>query len=125
MDTTYVKTDATPPKGFRFTGEFRKPELGEWCLYGNKFNARRAFQISGTFNGLRFILEKVKQPRWRGASGEVFFYVTLEGWTQGTTDCRGTFSNAMWDIGNYFQSMEQAVLASERVKAAYLGKEDR
>ena len=57
--TQEVTLKLTPPEGFRFTGEYQIPELGDW--YVSVLNESKAVQVSEgevvTYS--RFILEKV------------------------------------------------------------------
>lgn len=56
-----VKLKLTPPEGFRFTGEYRIPETGDWYVSAlDKSKAVRT-QEGERLTCLRFILEKVDE----------------------------------------------------------------
>lgn len=60
-----------------------------------------------------------KQKRWRAEYGERYYYTDCCAYMQFATEHNTTTDNRLYDIGNYFQTREQAEKARQLQKKAY------
>lgn len=66
------------------------------------------------------INEKYGKPkRWRAKHGERYYYTDCCAYVQFATEHNTTTNNRLYEIGNYFQTREQAEKACELQKKAY------
>ncbi|KYL05222.1 hypothetical protein [Fusobacterium necrophorum] len=66
------------------------------------------------------INEKYGKPKhWRAKYGERYYYTDYCAYVQFATEHNTTTDNRLYELGNYFQTREQAEKALEKVKKAY------
>lgn len=60
-----------------------------------------------------------KQKRWRAKYGERYYYTDCCAYVQFATEHNTTTDNRLYELGNYFQTREQAEKALEKIKKVY------
>lgn len=72
-------------------------------------------------------IEEVKPERWRASLGEIYWYVNFPQMTMDYNhyDTRDLFSHQCFEVGNYFQTKEQAQRALGRIKQVLLEEQDK
>lgn len=58
----------------------------------------------------------ISVTRWRADSGEVYYCVSNDGKVDWNTDECGDSSTARYDLGNYFQTTQEAEKVAEKIK---------
>lgn len=76
-------------------------------------------ELSNELEDLKCELLKMKSnnyERWRADSGEIYYCVSNDGKVDWNTDERGNSSTARYDLGNYFQTKQEAEKVAEKIK---------
>lgn len=69
------------------------------------------------------LFDIVELPRWRAEKGGEFYFVDFTGEVGFDVDGRETTDNAMYEIGNYFQTREEAETYAEKFREILKRKE--
>lgn len=69
------------------------------------------------------LFDIVELPRWRAEKGGEFYFVDFTGEVFSDMDERSTTDNAMYEIGNYFQTKEEAETYAEKFREILKRKE--
>lgn len=69
------------------------------------------------------LFDIVELPRWRAEKGGEFYFVDFTGEVGFDVDGRETTDNAMYEIGNYFQTREEAETYAEKFREIFKRKE--
>ncbi|MDK4524978.1 hypothetical protein [Fusobacterium necrophorum] len=69
---------------------------------------------------VKHINKKYGKPKcWRAKYGERYYYIDCCAYVQFATEHNTTTDNRLYELGNYFQTREQAEKALKKVKKAY------
>jgi len=64
--------------------------------------------------------DEVEPPRWRAEEGGRYYYILSDNNASEAFDCFGGLDDIFYNIGNYFQTKEQAEEYARRCKALTL-----
>lgn len=60
------------------------------------------------------LFDIVEFPRWRAKTGERYYFINYIGQIDFDTDLRGSVDDSAYEIGNYFQTKEEAEKYTEK-----------
>lgn len=98
---TGVLCESYPIKVVFGEGALHFTQEGKYCLV-DKFP-------SLFFQEIEISKEALERPRWRAEKGGAFFSVDMFGRIEMSTDYHNEWCDKLFDVGNYFQTTQEAV----------------
>jgi len=97
------------PNGWEFTGKIRRTVEGEYTF---DFHSQTIIRTTN-----QAVTGVVVQPtRWRAHPGDLYHFLRDDYMVIHVGDQFNSEDNSRWRVGNYFQTEEEAVQASEAIQ---------
>jgi len=114
-----IDTDkSVAPEGFEFTGEYRKPEQGEYFDEGN--NVRLCTHY-GQY-ALRYPI--LKKKRFKPENNEIYYSIGSELTVNQNCWCGCSYEIRLYEAGNCYQTEEDALKAKPGLRDTYMSVHD-